>query len=75
MLIVLNYVTFDHFHTVYYRSDEVFAYFILCVWLVPFLLFISLSANDSVLPASTGIAAVDRHIGMHHISTASLPCD
>lgn len=29
---------------------EVASYFGICVWLVPFALFVSLSANDSVLP-------------------------
>jgi Transmembrane adaptor Erv26 len=29
---------------------QVLAYFTLCLWCVPFALFISLSANDNVLP-------------------------
>ncbi len=29
---------------------EIASYFGLCVWLVPFALFVSLSANDNVLP-------------------------
>lgn len=29
------------------------AYFTLCLWLVPFALFVSLSANDNVLPTVT----------------------
>ncbi len=32
-------------------------FFVPCVWLVPFLLFISLSVNDSVLP--TGLPSSD----------------
>lgn len=31
---------------------QVMAYFTLCLWLVPFALFVSLSANDNVLPTS-----------------------
>ena len=32
---------------------EIASYFGLCVWLVPFSLFVSLSASDNVLPTST----------------------
>jgi hypothetical protein len=32
---------------------QVMAYFVLWLWLVPFALFVSLSANDSVLPTIT----------------------
>lgn len=31
---------------------DVATYFAVCVWLVPFYLFLSLSANDNVLPSS-----------------------
>lgn len=47
-----NYVTFDHFARERYPFEEVTAYFIVCVWLMPFGLFISLSVNDNVLPDS-----------------------
>jgi len=30
----------------------VLAYFTICMWIVPFALFVSLSANDSVLPTT-----------------------
>lgn len=29
---------------------QVLSYFTLCLWIVPFALFVSLSANDNVLP-------------------------
>ena len=29
---------------------QVIAYFTLCLWLVPFALFVSLSANENILP-------------------------
>lgn len=32
---------------------QVIGYFTLCLWLVPFALFVSLSANDNVLPTVT----------------------
>jgi hypothetical protein len=43
---------------------EVASYFGLCVWLVPFALFVSLSASDNVLPTmgsepSTSTSGVD----------------
>ena len=33
---------------------EIASYFGLCVWLVPFALFVSLSASDNVLPTTMG---------------------
>ena len=33
--------------------SQVVAYFVLCVWLVPFTLFISLSANENTLPTTS----------------------
>lgn len=33
---------------------QVLAYFTICLWLVPFAFFISLSANENVLPTTTG---------------------
>ncbi|XP_044262605.1 protein TEX261 [Tribolium madens] len=51
ILLVLNhYFAFTYFATVHYVFSEVMAYFVLWLWLVPFALFVSLSANDSVLP-------------------------
>jgi hypothetical protein len=40
---------------------KIMGFFVPCVWLVPFLLFISLSVNDSVLP--TGLPSSDSHDG------------
>lgn len=34
--------------------SEISAFFGLCVWLVPFALFVSLSAGENVLPSSVG---------------------
>lgn len=50
LLIVNHYFAFIYFGNVHYAFSEVMAYFVLWLWLVPFALFISLSANDSVLP-------------------------
>ena len=40
---------------------QVLAYFTFCLWLVPFTFFLSLSANDNVLPTlgSGGVVALD----------------
>ncbi|XP_067004783.1 protein TEX261 [Anabrus simplex] len=50
MLVVNHYLAFQYFATVYYPFTEVMAYFTLCLWLVPFALFVSLSANENILP-------------------------
>ncbi|KDR08618.1 protein TEX261 [Zootermopsis nevadensis] len=50
MLIVNHYLAFQYFAVVYYSFPEVISYFTLCLWLVPFALFVSLSANENILP-------------------------
>ncbi|XP_047518423.1 protein TEX261 isoform X2 [Pieris napi] len=51
-LILHHYLAFKFFGTTYYGFSEVLAYFTLCLWIVPFALFVSLSANDYVLPTT-----------------------
>ncbi|XP_052862749.1 protein TEX261 [Anopheles cruzii] len=53
LLLVNHYLAFVYFQTQYHAFTEVMAYFTLCLWLVPFALFVSLSANDNVLPTSS----------------------
>jgi hypothetical protein len=64
VLTVLNhFLWFSFFSAVYYRFAQVAAFFALCVWVVPFMFFISLSASDNTLPsvdASAAAAAADR---------------
>ncbi|XP_049803931.1 protein TEX261 [Schistocerca nitens] len=50
MLVVNHYLAFQYFAAVYHSFSEVLSYFTLCLWLVPFALFVSLSANENVLP-------------------------
>jgi hypothetical protein len=64
VLVLFNhYIWFSHFSTaavaplrsIYDKPDvptftEIASYFGICVWLVPFSLFVSLSAGDNVLP-------------------------
>ncbi|XP_062511781.1 protein TEX261-like isoform X2 [Corticium candelabrum] len=58
MLSVNHYVAFQFFTTVYYPFSEILAYFTVCLWLVPFTYFVSLSANENVLPTTTPIVTV-----------------
>lgn len=50
MLVINHYLAFQYFAAVYYSFSEVISYFTLCLWLVPFALFVSLSANENILP-------------------------
>jgi MFS superfamily sulfate permease-like transporter len=66
LVLLNHYVWFRHFHhtqqsaysnmsSFYDQPDiptftEIASYFGLCVWLIPFALFVSLSASDNVLP-------------------------
>ncbi|XP_058830309.1 protein TEX261 [Topomyia yanbarensis] len=52
LLLVNHYLAFIYFQQQHHPFTEVMAYFTLCLWLVPFALFVSLSANDNVLPTS-----------------------
>ncbi|EAA13015.1 AGAP011456-PA [Anopheles gambiae str. PEST] len=52
LLVGNHYLAFVYFQLQYHAFTEVLAYFTLCLWLVPFALFVSLSANDNVLPTS-----------------------
>ncbi|XP_017473216.1 PREDICTED: protein TEX261 [Rhagoletis zephyria] len=51
-LIINHFLAFQHFTSVYYPFMQVLAYFTICLWMVPFSLFVSLSANDNVLPTT-----------------------
>jgi len=50
MVLVNHYLAFSYFGSNYYPFSEVMAYFTICQWLVPFAFFVSLSANENVLP-------------------------
>lgn len=52
LVIVNHFMAFRFFAQTYYPLSEVLAYFTLCLWIVPFALFVSLSANDQVLPTT-----------------------
>ena len=46
------YPEIESFFQEYHPFHDVLAYFTLCVWLVPFTFFVSLSAGENVLPTS-----------------------
>jgi len=52
MLTINHVLAFGHFGEEYHPFHDVLAYFTLCVWLVPFTFFVSLSAGENVLPTS-----------------------
>lgn len=77
LLLVANHALwFRHFTLVYYPFAEIVAYFLLFVWLVPFVFFISLSANEHALPMRTDAryygAAADSHESPARSKSASL---
>jgi len=52
LLVINHYFAFTYFAKIFFNFSEVMAYFTLCLWLVPFALFVSLSANENVLPTT-----------------------
>jgi len=50
LLVINHYFAFKYFADVYYSFQEILAYFTICLWLVPFSFFVSLSVNEYVLP-------------------------
>lgn len=61
MLVVNHFLAFKYFTEHHYEFSEVLAYFTLCMWLVPFALFVSLNANDNVLPTTNSLSSHDSH--------------
>ena len=53
LVVVNHYLAFQFFGQNYFPFSEVMAYFTLCLWLVPFAFFVSLSANENVLPTTS----------------------
>jgi len=50
-LSVINHLLwFWHFTKNYSPFNEIVSFFLICVWLIPFCFFVSLSANDNALP-------------------------
>ncbi|KNC81530.1 hypothetical protein SARC_06157 [Sphaeroforma arctica JP610] len=53
MFCVHQYCVFSYFSRHYYVFADVLAYFTVCVWLVPFIFFVSLTSNDGNLPTKS----------------------
>uniref|UniRef100_A0A8C1KR08 Protein TEX261 n=1 Tax=Cyprinus carpio TaxID=7962 RepID=A0A8C1KR08_CYPCA len=52
-LVVLNhYMAFQYFADSLIKVSEVLAYFTVCLWVIPFSFFVSLSAGENVLPST-----------------------
>ena len=52
LVLVDHFLWFQYFTTTrYFVFVDVAAFFGICVWLIPFAYFISLSANDNALPS------------------------
>ncbi|KAG2466029.1 TX261 protein, partial [Polypterus senegalus] len=48
LVVVNHYMAFQYFAEEYYPFSEVLSYFTICLWVVPFSFFVSLSADDVV---------------------------
>jgi len=46
-----HFLWFQYFTSLYVRFMDIAAFFGICIWLIPFAYFISLSANDNALPS------------------------
>jgi len=53
-IFVNHYFAFGYFSEEYYPFSEVIGYFTVCLWLVPFAYFVSLSSNENTLPTISG---------------------
>jgi len=53
MVFVNHYLAFDYFSSVWYPFSEILAYFTICLWILPFAFFVSLSASENVLPTAS----------------------
>ncbi|KAK2863001.1 hypothetical protein Q5P01_002534 [Channa striata] len=52
LVVVNHYMAFQYFAQEYYPFSEVLAYFTICLWIIPFAFFVSLSAGENVLPST-----------------------
>jgi len=62
MFVITHMVWFNFFNSEYFPFEEVVAFFLVCVWLVPLSFFIGLSTDETSLPY-TSISASGESIG------------
>ncbi|XP_015789054.1 protein TEX261 [Tetranychus urticae] len=71
LLFVNHYLAFTFFANGLYPLTQVLGFFTLCLWIVPFSFFISLSANDNVLPTlaeTRPLVSDDSDVVSHYFS-------
>ncbi|KAH7636241.1 protein TEX261 [Dermatophagoides farinae] len=66
MLVINHYLAFTYFAQVNLYFVQVLSYFTVCLWIIPFAFFVSLSANDNVLPTSIENRNSDDHDLISH---------
>lgn len=59
LVFVNHYLAFGYFSQEWYPFGEVIGYFTVCLWIVPFSYFVSLSANENTLPTVSGSTRQD----------------
>lgn len=67
LLIANHYLTFSYFANVYAHFTQVLSFFTICLWLIPFSFFVSLGANDNVLPSYI-LSSDDSDLISHYFS-------
>ncbi|XP_053213110.1 protein TEX261-like [Panonychus citri] len=71
LLFVNHYLAFTFFADGIYPLSQVLGFFTLCLWIVPFAFFISLSANDNILPTlaeTRPLVSDDSDVVSHYFS-------
>jgi len=63
LFLISHSLWFNFFTTTYFPFEDVFGFFLICVWMVPFAFFISLTTDDSNLPSYGAISATGENIG------------
>ncbi|XP_065556811.1 protein TEX261-like [Artemia franciscana] len=66
-LIYCHYAAFAHLEEHFYTGTEALGFFTVCLWLIPFVFLISLSANENVLPT---LAENINHAGSEEVFAA-----
>jgi hypothetical protein len=66
MLFASHVVWFMHFTQVWYPFEEIFSFFLICVWLVPFAFFISLTSDEDTLPYGSTISSTGEPLTSEH---------
>lgn len=68
VMLMINHAVWFSFYSQSYRPfEEVMAFFMICVWLVPFSFFISMTANEDTLPYGSTISAGTFNKHLYHI--------